>query len=113
MLYKRVLLQPIISQESTRPPFYSMFSDKPVVGEEFLVRFLQKYEIEEDIKMLLEMPANGEIGMAGTKDVASPAASQGLPVSLRRCEDRWGGTQCRDEMAEKIVYSAFGYLLQI
>ena len=56
--------------------FFSVSSDKPIVGDEFLAQFLQNYEIEDDIKMLLEMPANGEKEMTGKEDVCQ-AASRG------------------------------------
>ncbi|GAB5573524.1 hypothetical protein PRBEI_2000734000 [Prionailurus iriomotensis] len=51
-------------------------TDKPVVGDEFLAQFLQNYEMEDDIKMLLEMPANGEKEMTGKEDVCQAASRE-------------------------------------
>lgn len=59
--------------------FPPILSDKPVVGDEFLVQFLQNYEMEEDVRMLLEMPANGEKELAGRND-GSQATSPGLSL---------------------------------
>lgn len=61
-----------------------------MVGDDFLVKFLQNYELEEDMKMLLEMPANGATEMAGKED-GSQAPSQGRSVSLGGLADHWGG----------------------
>lgn len=72
--------------------FPPVLSDKPIVGHEFLVKFLQNYEMEEDVQMLLEMPANGEKELAG-KNGVSQATSPGLCVSMRGFKDNWGGVQ--------------------
>lgn len=48
--------------------------------------------MEEDVQMLLEMPANGEKELAGRSDV-SQATSSGLSVSMRGFKDNWGGVQ--------------------
>lgn len=96
----------IISSEdsSFQQVFFSpILSDKPVIGDEFLVKFLQNYEMEEDVRMLLEMPANGEKELAGRNDV-SQATSPGLSVFMRGFEDM----RCKSQD----VITGFLYLLR-
>lgn len=109
MLYRKICFGKYnIPGVSKCQHFFSVLSDKPVVGDEFLAQFLQNYEIEDDIKMLLEMPANGEKEMTGKEDVCQ-APSRGLSVSLRGFEDDWGGAKVRDETSETRC-CVFGFL---